>query len=66
MIQRCTCDGYIDNSILVAPKSKAVWKPRAAWEVTQILSWGTEPSTIVQAEEQRPSMITFRPELRRP
>jgi len=39
-------------------------EPRLACDVTQILSWGTAPRTMVQAEEHRPSMITISPELR--
>src|SRR4029079_7721562 len=75
-IQRFTGAGYIEYSIWVAselvtarplaPKSHAAWKPRLADEVTQIRSWGTAPSTMVQAEAQRPSMITVSFEVRRP
>src|ERR1700679_992348 len=75
-IQCFTADGYIEYSIWVAsglvtarplaPKSHAAWNPRLACEVTQILSWGTAPRTIVQAEAHRPSMITVSPEERRP
>ncbi len=75
-IQRRTGDGYIEYSILVAsglvtarplaPKSHAAWNPRLALDVTQILSWGTAPRTMVQAEAHRPSMITVSPEVRRP
>src|ERR1700676_1797741 len=75
-IQRRTGDGYIEYSIWVAsalvtarpfePKSHAAWKPRLAFDVTQILSCGIAPSTMVQAEAQRPSMMTVSPELRRP
>src|ERR1700730_7709737 len=71
-IQRRTCDGYIEYSICVAsglvtarplaPKSHAAWKPRLACDVTQILSWGTAPRTMVQAEAQRPSMMTCSPD----
>src|ERR1700754_738406 len=56
-IQRRTSDGYMEYSIWVAsglvtarplaPKSQAAWKPRLAGEVTQILSWGTAPRTMV-------------------
>src|SRR3979411_1893712 len=75
-IQRRTGVGYIEYSIWVAsalvtarpfePKSHAAWKARLAFDVTQILSCATAPSTMVQAEAHRPSMMTFSPELRRP
>src|SRR4029450_9136950 len=42
----------------LAPHSQAACKPRLACEVTQIRSCGTAPSTMVQAEALRPSMIT--------
>src|SRR5450759_245480 len=74
-IQRRTGEGYIEYSICVAsglvtarplaPKSHAAWNPRLACEVTQILSCGTAPSTMVQADAHRPSMMTVSPELRR-
>src|ERR1700691_1332891 len=74
-IHRRTADGYIEYSIWVAsglviarplaPKSHAAWNPRVACEVTQILSCGTAPRTMVQAEAHKPSMITASPELRR-
>ena len=44
----------------------AAWKPRLACDVTQILSCGTAPRTMVQAEAQRPSMMTCSPDERRP
>jgi len=75
-IQRFTGEGYIEYSIWVAsglvtarplaPKSQAAWKPSSACEVTQILSRGTAPRTMVQAEAQRPSMMTVSPDERRP
>ncbi len=75
-IQRRTSDGYIEYSDCVAsvlitlrplePGSQAEWNPSLAREVTHILSWGTEPRMMVQAEAQKPSMITISPELRRP
>jgi hypothetical protein len=75
-IQRFIGAGYIEYSICVAselvtarplgPKSQAAWKPRLAAEVTQIRSCGTAPSTMVQADAHRPSMMTVSPEVRRP
>ena len=72
VIQRFTCEGYIEYSIWVAsglvtarplvPKSQAAWKPRLACEVTQIRSCGMAPRTMVQAEAQRPSMMTVSPD----
>ena len=74
-IQRLTRDGYIEYSVRVAPglvtsrplasKSHAAWKPKLARDVTQILSRGTTPRTIVHAEAHRPSMMTVSPEVRR-
>src|SRR3982074_3950337 len=67
-IQRRTGDGYIEYSIWVAsglviarplaPKSHAAWNPRVAFDVTQILSCGTAPRTMVQAEAHRTSIMT--------
>jgi len=61
-IQRRTRDGYIEYSVRVAPelvtsrplasRSYAAWKPKLARDVTQILSRGTMPRTIVHAEAQ--------------
>jgi hypothetical protein len=75
-IQRRTGEGYIEYSICVAPvlvtprpsppKSHAAWKPRLARDVTQILSCGTAPRTMVHAEAHRPSIMTVSPEVRRP
>src|ERR1700738_1225873 len=75
-IQRRTGKGYIEYSVRVdsglvtarplAPKSHAAWKPRLARDVTQILSCGTAPRTMVHAEAHRPSMMTVSPEVRRP
>ena len=74
-IQRRTWDGYIEYSVRVAPglvvsrplasKSHAAWKPKLARGVTQILSRGTMPRTIVHAEAHKPSMMTVSPEVRR-
>ena len=74
-IHRRTDEGYIEYSICVAsglviarplaPKSQAAWKPRLAFEVTQILLCATAPRTMVQAEAHRPSIMTVSPELRR-
>src|ERR1700679_1640691 len=74
-IQRRTGEGYIEYSIWVAsglvtarplaPKSHAAWNPRLACDVTHILSCGTAPRTMVQADAHRPSMTTVSPELRR-
>ena len=75
-IQRRTGDGYIKYSVCVAPglvtsrpfaaKSQAAWKPKLARDVTQILSCGTAPRTMVHADAHRPSMMTVSPEVRRP
>src|SRR5260370_40494158 len=75
-IQRRTSNGYIEYNVCVALGSvilraleagfQAAWNPSLAREVTHILSSGTEPRTMVQAETQEPSMITISPELRRP
>jgi hypothetical protein len=74
-IQRRTAEGYIEYSNCVAPelvivrpsppKSHAAWKPRLARDVTQILSRGTAPRTMVHAEAHRPSIMTVSPEARR-
>jgi hypothetical protein len=50
----------------LGPKSQAAWNPRFAYDVTQILSWGTAARMMVQAEAQKPSITTVSPELRRP
>src|SRR5215210_9512573 len=75
-IHRRIDDGYIEYRICVAsglviarplaPKSHAAWKPRLAFDVTQILSCATAPRTMVQAEAHRPSMMTVSPDVRRP
>src|SRR3977135_410806 len=64
-IQRCTASGYMEYSVCVASGLvvlrpleagfQAAWNPSRAREVTQILSGGTEPRTMVQAERQTPS-----------
>src|SRR3954453_4816506 len=74
-IQRFTAEGYIEYSIWVAsglvtarplePKSQAAWNPGLAFGVTQILSCGAPPRTMLQAEAHRPSIRTAWPELRR-
>jgi hypothetical protein len=40
------------------PKSHAAWKASFACDVTQILSAGIVERTMVQADAQRPSMMT--------
>src|SRR5438270_180252 len=67
-IQCRTADGYIEYNICVAsrlviarplaPKSHAAWKPSVACDVTQILSRGRAPRTMVHAEAQRVSSWT--------
>ena len=74
-IQRRTSDGYIKYSVRVASglvtsrplasKSHAAWKPKLARDVTQILSRGTMPRTIVHADAHSPSMTTVSPEVLR-
>lgn len=73
-IQRRNGPGYIKYSIRVAPAfvtgrprgpiSQAAWKPNSAREVTQILLEGKLAKTIVQADAQKPSIITVWPEAR--
>src|SRR6516164_2792826 len=48
-----------------APKSQAAWNLSVAFVVTQILSCGIAPRTMVQAEAQSPSMMIVWPECRR-